>query len=79
MESFDSIECITVERYYHDFIASNRSEIYRYVELGLQKVDLENMEVCEVSDDGLDWERTEVVRGSTQQRNRAKGRGRFSN
>ena len=53
MESFDSIQCITIERFYQDFIASNRAQIYRYVALGLQTVDLEKMEMREVSDDGL--------------------------
>ena len=65
MESFDSIECITIERFYQNFIASNGSEIYRHVALGLQKIDLKKMEMHEVSDDGQDGERFEVVRGNT--------------
>ena len=65
MESFDSIECITIERFYQDFIASKGAEAYRYVALGMHKVDLKKMQMHEVSDDGLDGERVEVVRGNT--------------
>ena len=65
MESFDSIDCITIERFFQDFIASNRAEIYRYVALGLHRVDLEKMEVCEVSGDGLVGEAIKVVRSNT--------------
>ena len=65
MESFDSIDCITIERFYQEFIASNRAEIYRYVALGLHRVDLDKMEMRTVSSDGLAGEAIKLVRSNT--------------
>ena len=60
-ESFDNIDCITIERIYQRFKEKN-SENERYVALGKQTVDLKEMVVTSTNNDSVD--KIDIMRGS---------------